>query len=181
MIIDRSYFYGNLAVAQLNEASVQKSADRFIAQYEEEYLESILGYEFKKLYDAGIVANDQIYKDIRDGKEYQSNAIGKLYKWKGLSFGTAPIKFSPIANYVYWKYMSFNQTFTTGSGDKVAQTGIATHVGSSQKMIYAWNEMVDWNLVLRDFLLSNNDVYPTYVDQLYYGCELFGKINVFGI
>lgn len=181
MIIDRSYFYGNTAIAQLDVSSVQKSVDKFIAQYEPEFLKEVLGYEFKKLYDAGIAADTQIYKDIKDGKEYSSLSLGrKLYKWEGLTFGSV-IKMSPIANYIYFKYMTYNQSFTTGSGEKVAQTGAATHVGTSEKMVYAWNEMVDWNIGLVDFLVSNDDVYPTYIDQRYYNWKFFDKVNSFGI
>lgn len=178
MTINFSYFYGNLAIPQIGtEKSVQNEVQRFIEQYEPEYLELIFGYAFKKLYDAGIVANTSIYLDIQNGKEY-TNLATIVLKWKGL-VRTTPVA-SPIANYIYFKYMQYHASYSTGSGGKVINVPSTAHVGDTDKMALAWSEMVEANWQLRDFLLSNRDTYPDYKDTFYYS-ELYKKINVLGI
>jgi len=136
-----------------------------------------MGYAFKKLYDAGITATDQIYLDIKNGKEYTNLANIQL-KWKGL-VRTTPVA-SPIANYIYFKYMQYHASFSTGSGGKVINAPSTVHVGDTDKMVLAWNEMVESNWQFRDFIMSNRDIYPDFKDTVYCN-ELFKKLNVLGI
>ncbi len=180
-MIDLSYFYGKIAIPGIaTDKSVQREVEQLIAQYEKEYLEKVLGYSFKKLYDDGITADDQIYVDIRDGAEYNSQATGYLTKWSGLK-KTSPVS-SPIANYIYYHYMKHNATVSTRTGGKVINQPTAVHIGDSEKAMFAWSDMVDENWVLRDFLRSQTDVYPDYRDTSndFHG-EMFRKINMFQI
>lgn len=169
-LIDTSYFYGDLSIAQITTEPVEASVKRFIALYETEVLTNLLGYELYKNYLAGVAANTQKYKDIRDGKEY-TNRAGRLTKWRGLvqKYGTE--KFSPVANYVYFHWLRDQASTTTGTGEKSSNAQNATSVSPRYKMARAWNQMVQWNCELVEFLLSNQSDYPEFLNH-YGDCEL---------
>ena len=180
-LIDISFFFGNLSIAQKSDSAVSSSVLWFIEELEPKLLTDLLGYEFKKLYDAGITADTQKYKDIRDGKEYQ-NRSGILTKWRGLKFTDGSAKKSLIANYVYWHYLENEATITTGTGEKIADNQNAINATAAQKMVRAWNEMVDWNKELIEFLLTKQTDYPEFINH--YGRipkSLLHKQNILGI
>jgi hypothetical protein len=166
-LIDTSYFYGDLSIAQITNEAVEANVQRFIKQYEPELLADLLGYELYKNYLAG-VATVQKYKDIRDGKEY-TNRAGKLAKWRGLKNNS--ISQSLIANYVYYWYLRNEASITTGTGEKTANAQNASNASPRVKMTRAWNQMAKWNMELVEFLVSNQTDYPEFIS--YYGsCEL---------
>lgn len=174
-LINNSYFYGDLLIPQKSSAAVTANLNWFINQYEEKYLTEILGYELYRDFKAGIEAAtpDQQWIDLRDGKEF-TDRNGTLTKWKGLCFGT----YSPIANYVYYWYMRDSNTTTAGSGEVSAN--VSEPVSPAFKMIRAWNQMVQWNCELINFLDSNSVAYPQYSNN----CSrrnLLITINRFGI
>ena len=183
--IDHTYFFAELSIAQ--KADVANSLLMFINEHEERLLTDLLGYELYKAYKTGIAEPTPAAKwtEIRDGAEYTSRS-GYLTKWKGLILiygsGAVKSKKSLIANYVYWHWMSNNQTVSTGSGEKAAANQAAEFVPVAPKMIRAWNQMVDWNRMLIDYIVSKWDTYPEFHN--YYGRlpeELFKKQNLFGI
>lgn len=175
--IDTSYFFGDLKIAQISQPEVAASLNAAIEKKEDELLNRLLGYSLYKDYKAGLIANTQIYKDIRDGKEY-TDLNGQLTKWVGLAFTSGTIKRSLIANFVYYHYLKDNDSFTTGSSEK--KTGLAINVSPEKKMNDSWNEMVKWNISLDEFLKINLLLYPQY-HFLYYDIELFNPKNYLGI
>lgn len=84
MILNHSYFFGDLAIGQLDSEAVQDKLDGFIEQCEPEYLEALMGYETYQLFLAGIITPaPNKWLDILTGKEY-TDLSGHLQKWKGL-------------------------------------------------------------------------------------------------
>lgn len=166
MTIDTTYFYGPLSIAQLSQAAVRSTVQAFINEYEAQLLHQLLGPELYLAYKSGITGAVQKYIDIRDGKEY-TNKAGQQVKWCGLAFteGTAPYetKLSLIANYVYFHYRADNATQTTGTGEKNAEAKNATEASPRRKMVKAWNQMVEWNEQLVEFLIANDTIYPEFL------------------
>lgn len=176
--IDASYFFAELNIAQKNDVAL--ALGMFIDEYEEKLLLQLFGYELLKAYKAGIASN-QIYKDIRDGLEY-TNRSGILTKWKGLIFTDGTAKKSLIANYVYWHWLENEFSVTTGSGEKKINSQNSSDVTDVSKKVRAWNQMVDWNKELIEFLLSKESSYPEF--QNHYSripINILKKQNVFGI
>lgn len=85
MLIDRSYFIGELNIPNTNQVSVGEVLDWFIEKYETEFLSKVLGYELYKALKAGLIAPvvDQKWTDLIEGVEY-TNLAGRLTFWKGL-------------------------------------------------------------------------------------------------
>lgn len=180
--IDATYFFAELNIAQ--KADVAASLTMFIDEHEEKLLTDLLGYELYKLYKAGIAVlptPDAKWTAIRDGKEY-TNRSGVLTKWKGLRFSDGTAKKSLIANYVYWHWLQNAAYTTTASGEKTVKTGGAVEASPVYKMVRSWNQMVDWNKELVEFLLTNDTDYPEFQNQ--YGRiprSILRKQNVLGI
>lgn len=180
-LIDSTYFFAELLVAQKSDSSVSSSLTMFIDEHEKRLLNDLLGYELYKAYAVGILATTQKYIDIRDGKEY-TNRSGILSKWVGLKFTDGTAKKSLIANYVYWHWMQNEVTITTGTGEKVAASQNAVYANAGNKMRRAWNQMVDWNRELAEFLLSNQTDYPEFVTHYSrITISLLKKQNLLGI
>lgn len=85
MLIDRTYFIGELNIPNTDQNSVGELLDWFIEKYETEFLEKVLGYELYKALKAGLqeVTVDQKWTDLIEGVEY-TNLAGRLTFWKGL-------------------------------------------------------------------------------------------------
>lgn len=102
-------------------------------------------------------------------------------------------KFSPITNYVYYRWMEDQATHNTLVGTAVQNVDNNSRVNAVTKMISAWNSMVDINKVLWMFLKANKDVYPEWVevnwnwdwwnetDESWYTSEVFKKKNSFDL
>lgn len=176
MIIDATYFQGRLTIAQKTDVAVSTTLAAFMAKFESEYLIKMLGYKTAKDFTAAIAATpDQKWIDLRDGKEFESYSDGWM-KWIG--FKNAE-KQSPIANYVYFKWMENEVSTTTGIGEKKMTFANSINYSPMQKMVTAWNEMANWNRTLYHFLDKNSADYPDYGSD--WLNELFYKINEFGI
>jgi hypothetical protein len=67
---------------------------------------------------------------------------------------------------VYFYFIKGNQPVTTVSGEKSTENTKSVNVTPSPKLIRAWNEMVDFNHSLVDFLLNKKEagvkVYPEF-------------------
>jgi hypothetical protein len=165
MIVNTSFFYGNLYIAQITEASVQALVNDYINRYEPQFLQSLMGYGlYKKFIDN---PTDPIYVDIINGKEY-TNTLGRLAKWEGLKLvvvapvNPAPGKYrGPIANYIWYNYIKDNNTQTTALGEKAVENGEVL-VSPYRKMVKVWNEMVKYNESLVHFLEANKTLYPDF-------------------
>jgi hypothetical protein len=188
-IIDHTYFYGKLSLPQTNNTEGRSIVDQFITTYEPEYLQKALGYDLWKAFTTGIEGSgepDQRWKDLLEGKEitYQN----RTYKWTGFENTE---KKSPIACYVYYKYMEDKASDNTLVGTVVQNVDNNTRVNSLRKMVDAWNSMVDMNNTLWLFLYQNKADYPEWKEYQTgiigwanpFRChgEVFNKINEFGI
>lgn len=193
MIVDASYFYGDLVIAQTSQPAVLSSLNRFISQYEPKYMGEMLGYAIYK--DFKDNPTDQKWTDLVDGAEY-TNQYGTLSRWQGLKREVlAPVPYdagppeiqavdgqyqSPIANYVYYWYLRNNATTTAGGGETTNNVSIPT--SPDGKLARAWNEMVEWNRELIEFFYSNNIVYSFDMDTFYDAnrLNLLTPINLLG-
>ena len=151
MIIDKTYFIGEINIPGLQSTDVQAKLNVFINKYESEYLELALGYSFAKLFAAGLAADTPPTKwtDLKDGAEYE-NADGITKKWKGLSNS---MKNSPIANYVYYWHTRDNATYTAPMGEVKGKSENSVSTSGAIKQMRAYNAMVDMTRSLHEFLL----------------------------
>lgn len=177
MLTDKTYFIGEINIAQLSSAPVEEALNLFIAKREPEYLEKALGIDFAELFATGI-AEDR-FVALRDGATYV-NADGKKKKWLGFN---NELKSSPIANYIYYWYIGDAITFTAGIGEMEGKSENAKKADPNMKLYRAWNEMVALTEVMHDFLQNKKDedgeyVYPEFdIDQV----ECIDRITFNGI
>lgn len=84
-LIDKSYFFGDITVAQKSDPAVTADLQWFIDEYEPKLMLSLLGYELYRDFKAGLQEDPipQKWLDLLYGKEY-TNSTGKLTKWEGL-------------------------------------------------------------------------------------------------
>lgn len=98
-------------------------------------------------------------------------------------------KLSPIANYVWFKYAKYTFNLHQGIGMVNPNAENATKVNPEERMVWVWNQMVDWvcssHKSVRDLKLENyqyNSRSSICHDEC--GCGYsapFKKINRFGI
>jgi len=186
--IDNTYFYGELVLSQVSGAAGAAALQLIIDSREEELLTKLLGYSLYKAYTDALalevddtpgpeVLLEERFRDLRDGKEY-TNSSDVLVKWPGLRFTVGTSKKSLIANYVYWHYVRDNHTFTTGSGEK--KSPLAINALPEAKLVRAWNQMVEWNLKLYEFLDDHADDFPE-TDFTVFHQYLFTKQNTLNL
>lgn len=84
-LIDRTYFVGELNIPNTNQAAIGSAVDLFIEQYEDQFLNDVLGYTLYKALKAGlqVVPVAQKWTDLIEGVEYTDMA-NKTRKWQGL-------------------------------------------------------------------------------------------------
>lgn len=84
MLIDSSYFFGDIMVAQLSSSPVRDKVNWFIDQYEPEYMEGMIGQAaYKKLKEDLLLPTlPDRWRDLLYGKTYTSG--GQDYNWQGL-------------------------------------------------------------------------------------------------
>jgi hypothetical protein len=157
-IIDDSYFWGELELGNLfknqngnllTEAGNKSATEltMFINKYEKKYLIEMFG------------------------KTLANNMPSELIE----TIVDENAKTSPIANYVYYFIMQSKATVTTQAG-VVKNTVVNTQIASvREKMMTAWNEMVQFNLSL------HQDLYDTetleYEVPLSYLNDIFENID----
>lgn len=176
MIIDYTYFFGKLRLPQSGNNEGRDEIDEYIETYEVEYLKKVLGYDLWKVFSAGIEGSgdpDQRWKDLLDGKEYSQHDI--TYKWSGFDPADES-KLTPIANYTFYRYNESKASDVTLAGTSTGAVDNNTRVAPMQKMVEAWNAMVDINYLLYGFLMKNLDVYPEF-DKRQLDKELFYHKN----
>lgn len=162
-LIDHTYFIRDLTIGQGDNSVVIGNVQAMIDKYEQQYLLELFGYNFKKLYDAGITAVTAKYVDIKTGKEY-TNFYSVLDKWRGFVDTTA--KTSPIANYCYYWYQRDGISKTMGDGEFINNPEKKISVGAADKMQRAWNEMVCWNKEFWAFMYAKRDTYPEFFEDV---------------
>lgn len=84
-LIDRTYFVGEINIPNTNQAAIGSAVDLFIEQYEDQFLNDVLGYTLYKALKAGlqVVPVAQKWTDLIEGVEY-TDLADKTRKWQGL-------------------------------------------------------------------------------------------------
>lgn len=159
-IIDSTYFFGPLAIAQIEQPSVQAEVNDFIAQYETEFLRALLTPGLYTAYIAGVQANTDEYLALKNGADF-SWLDGSTLHFNGLVYTEGDKHRSPIANYVYCRYQQHNRSVSTGTGEKELAAQNATNISVAHKVVAAWNDMVQQNEMLVRFIVAKGSaVYP---------------------
>ena len=168
MIIDRTYFVGELNIPNVGTPAIGGLVDWFIQKYEPKFMVDILGYELNKAFQAGWVAYtvDQKWTDLIEGVEY-TDLAGKLRYWQGfVTFLPSLIgNQSPIANYVYYWFVRNNLSQTATMGEVKTANENATAHNPGLKMVRAWNEISRWVCDLVDYLNAAKVTYPEWESQ----------------
>ena len=184
-LISSAIFVGDIALPNVVGSGAQASQlTTFITRYETQYLQQIFGIEFYDTFIAEIAAGTDAYEAIRDGDSFVDTA-GITRQWLGLD----NVGSSPIASYIYYQVMKYNVSQTQGVGESMSAVENGTSASSSPKMVNAWNDMVDWNLTLHEYLYANRATFTTYIGLDYPPSQyntmsnqnLFEYINIYGI
>lgn len=178
MIIDYTYFFGKLRLPQTGNTEGREEIEQLIEIYETEYLQKVLGYDLWLAFTEGIEGSpggyEQRWIDLLEGIVFDFKGVDTL--WNGFD---PTSKKSPIANYVYYKYLEDTASDVTLAGTSTGAVDNNTRTSPMQKMVNAWNDMVDMNNVLFKFVKNNTD-YPEYVYRQTDG-ELFRYKNSHGL
>lgn len=158
-LIDKNYFWGGIALPNMSEDDELSELDRYIALYQKQYLEKMFGEE--------IAANlpDELAALLRDEE----------------------LLTSPIADYVYFHHNRDKATVTAMAGEKAMIIQNTQTVTPNEKLVRAWNRMVDFNSKLHNKLyLGTIEIDGiSYVDDIQANIELtddiFYPINIFNI
>lgn len=165
MIIDGSYFTGLLSLGiiwDIDDDSITRKAERdnlqsYIDLYERKFLRMVLGKSMS-----------------REFIEYLLSGKNDVDKWEKLKEKLSRKGYSPIANYVYFHYVRWCG---------VVQTPVGTVYASDDKkadpnplLISAWNNMVQMNEDLYDFLESDKEY-----DGFVFNTTMLELINGLGI
>jgi hypothetical protein len=168
MLIDSTYFVGEILLPNLtgsvpeNQANVNE-VTRFIAKYEPEYLEAVLGAELYEAFVTGLA--------VDPGPIEQ--------KWIGLraKLIDSANKVSQVADYVYSCIVNYRMTATTGLGEVESTADNSNIALNTDKMIQAYNNSVRKGRTIREWLVENAITYPEYEDSEF----TLSTVNIFGI
>lgn len=161
------YFFGTIALPVSNKIEKDFQND-YIDVFEEEYLVASLGRDLYKDMIAGLLEEtpDAKWIALRDGKEYQvtDNGRSMTVKFEGLKNATK--KITPIAHYIYIKYVERNFHQLTALGNSSSDKENARDVSIRDKMIKAYAEcekMTGKELPMSDSYLRV--LYPEDIDE----------------
>ena len=202
MLINRTYFVGEINIPNVDKAPVSELLDLYIQKYEIEYLVQVLGEALYKDFVTGARVKPMPVKWERllYGHEYTKDNV--LHRWDGLIITgkrdsltleddsitkteydeSVDSPKSPIAHYVYYWFMRQQFTATSGIGEVTPQGENSTPSGPGFKMAHAWNQMINYTWSLYAFLDHFPDDYSSwYASPTVYYNRFFKKTNTFGI
>lgn len=146
-LIDETYFIGEISLPGQVLTGSLADIDPYIAKYEREALIELLGYTLYKALKAEIDSGPPaVYTDKWDrfvnGHEYEIDYLGDTYlvKWNGLINSD---KVSLLAYFIYYNYVKFHVSHTSGFGELLQNAENATKSSPSDKMVNAWNRFID--------------------------------------
>lgn len=157
-LINNTYFINEITIAQINQPDVVEQVDDLIAKYENVFLRDVLGYSFTKLMLANIA--DARFVALLNGAEFTNVWTTYLDKWDGLA--NSITKHSPIANYVFYKYVRAKHEQQGGISTLRPKAENADVVTAEYTLIKAYNEMVDMIHKCRQYLISEKVTYPEF-------------------
>jgi hypothetical protein len=179
-LIDETYFTNEIALpvtkgetdgkGKFLQTIEEQSLNRYMQKYGEKYLSEILGESLSAALLAGLALPED-----DPGREIWLVLKNKLVN--------ETEKTSPIANYVYYFVMLKGRSKTTPTGVKRAKSAHAENVSPMSDMVFAWNEMVEWNLDFVKWLEKNFDAYREYWGNHSIDTEgdLFHPVNRFNL
>jgi len=160
-------------------ADVLSKLNRLIDEKQKDYLEKMMGRELYLAFETGL-STDPVpdrFIAIRDGASY-TGLDGLPYQWIGLKNAE---KISPLADYIYYWWLRSAQVQTTPMGQVKTKNQNAAASPAVIQEAAVWNEMIERNRKLNDFLYINYELYPEY--QRYMGSresdELLTRISPF--
>ena len=164
-LIDDSYFIGEISLPNISRWI--NTFNQLINKYEKEVLTDLMGYPLYTLFSAGIAEEtpDQIWLDIRDGKEFsfEYDGVTVTRKWNGLINAD---KVSLIAYYCYYKIIFESLTDTTGIGEVLGNPENSVNKDNIAKAVNAWNKFIDLYGYTCGYDFSKfNDTYYTFTDR----------------
>lgn len=85
MLIDHTYFTGEIIIPNTDKTLVSGPLNAMIESKQSEFLERAMGYALSKAFTEGLTGDDvdQKWTDLLAGKEY-TGYDGRLRKWKGI-------------------------------------------------------------------------------------------------
>ena len=140
--IDSTYFVGEIQIPNVTANATEIA--QAIGQYEKEILVDLLGYKLYSLLQADLsngIPVTQKYVDLVNGAEFIHSYMGEdiTLKWDGLKNTALQ---SPIAYYVFYKYVERDITRLYGTGVSMATTEKGwERVSPESKLINAWEKM----------------------------------------
>lgn len=138
MITSASDFIGEYNIPNRSDPQTAELINGFIDKYEPQLLTELLGADLYTLLKEGLL-EDPV-----------------LDKWTALS---DKVKVSIIC-YVYYYYRIDNVTSFSGTGEIASVNENSKIVSGDAKMVARWNEMVDNNCLVVDFVRENPTDYP---------------------
>lgn len=158
MIIDVSYFQQDIILPEtdVNKTYGKNLKDR-IAALEPKFLIDILGYKMYNDLNSNQSATSGEWFELIDGKDF-TDKYGNLNHWNGLGNKTD----NPIANFIYTKMIREKHSTVTTLGITKAAHENAQPSDPIEKVLPAWNTMVEVLWILDDFLRQNESLYPDY-------------------
>jgi len=174
-LINNDYFTNSLSLPNTDSGKPEGEVlTSLILTLQPAYLDDLFGVEMAEDFNTSIEdieteINDvpQKYRDIVFGKTFTALSGDKL-KWIGLSShglvagqGTTN-KVSPLANYVYFNYVSqlIKSVQSIGVVEPNFENGKL--VSPHQTCVSVYNAMVKNHLILNELLLSDTTEYSTY-------------------
>lgn len=124
MVISRDFFYLDLHIGQLDNLAVGENLDQHIKRYSKEFLNLLLGKALAARYLAGFDSDPEM-------EELDAILVDREED------------ISPIANYVFCKYLENTHALHQGIGVVVPKAENALVVNPIVKIVRAWNLMVD--------------------------------------
>jgi len=154
MIIDTSYFVGEIHLSQVGSSASAKVnnntlAQHFIDENEVEIMDYALGKKHsKELFDQlqidGSIKEtaDAKWTSLVEGETYMSGDVE--YYWRGLKEKVGKLNRSLIAYYVYYKYMTNGLTQRSTMGVIKADAENAKPASAIPTVTNAWRKMFEW-------------------------------------
>jgi hypothetical protein len=160
--------YNKADLALVDSLAAPKLTE-FIVEYEPKILKSILGYPLYKLFVAAEIIEGDLYDKILTGCDYTDNT-GLTLEWEGLK--------SILVPFITFFYLRWNEKKASQGGEFEAKfdNGIKTNNVSEQCI--AWNDGIENANILREYLIINLILYPSYDNTK---DEYIETINIFDI
>ncbi|MEN8251278.1 MAG: hypothetical protein ABFS32_20265, partial [Bacteroidota bacterium] len=155
MIIDNSYFQGNLNIPNSQDALTPLSDRRgnlvnledYIAKYERQVMIYALGLTLYNDFITSFESNGDLipgpqlrWENFINGTEYTTDGVD--YEWKGLRYEEGSQKYSLIANYVYSKFLPDISSTLGSAGVQRNNAKSSKGYSSIPRTIEAWNEFI---------------------------------------